>query len=651
MVGYLWLVVALPLLGCAINAIFGGAFSKRTIAAIACGSVLLAFIVGIFVFLDLGTYAVKDQFQLSVPYVWIGSADTHVDLSFLADPLSMVMVLVVSGVSFLIHVYSTGYMWHPAYTTDERQQTGEYRRFFVYLNLFVASMLLLVTAGNYLLLLVGWEGVGLCSYLLISFEFRRRSAMLAGIKAFVVNAIGDVALLIGIVVLYTQLGSVGYSQVFGGVGNLQSTTPTFVALLFLFAATAKSAQIPLYTWLPDAMEGPTPVSALIHAATMVTAGVYLLARSYPLLQHAPVASAAVAVIGVATAFFAATMGLVQPDLKRVLAYSTISQIGYMFLAIGVAGYSAAIFHLMTHAFFKALLFLAAGNVIHALLRPGEDIGEQDMRKMGGLHSKLPTTHWTMIIGGLALAGMFPVSGFWSKDAILGDALLRNFWLYLFGLITAGLTAFYTFRLIYMTFRGRFRGPRELYNHAHEAPANMLAPVTILAVLAAVGGLLQIPGLWTIFSNYLDGTFARFPAPQGVTVPQENTTQFWLLAIVAIAVAGVGILVAWQWYDRNAARRTPEATARRVPALYQLLLNKYYVDEAYDGAVVQPAMAIGQVVTGVFDHLVVDGIVRGVAAGLDAIGAGLRTLQTGYVRQYMLSMLVGAVVIVAFLLTR
>jgi NADH-quinone oxidoreductase subunit L len=359
----------------------------------------------------------------------------------------------------------------------------------------------------------------------------------------------------------------------------------------------------------------------------------------------------VAVIGVATAFFAATMGLVQPDLKRVLAYSTISQIGYMFLAIGVAGYSAAIFHLMTHAFFKALLFLAAGNVIHALLRPGEDIGEQDMRKMGGLHSKLPTTHWTMIIGALALAGMFPVSGFWSKDAILGDALLRNFWLYLFGLITAGLTAFYTFRLIYMTFRGRFRGPRELYNHAHEAPANMLAPVTILAVLAAVGGLLQIPGLWTVFSGYLDGTFARFPAPQGVTVPQENTAQFWLLAIVAIAVAGAGILVAWQWYDRNAARRTPEAAARRVPALYQLLLNKYYVDEVYDGAVVQPAMAIGQVVTGVFDRLVVDGIVRGVAAGLDAIGAGLRTLQTGYVRQYMLSMLIGAVVIVAFLLTR
>ncbi|HEY8743693.1 MAG TPA: NADH-quinone oxidoreductase subunit L [Chloroflexota bacterium] len=651
MVGYLWLVVALPLLGCAINTLFGAAFSKRTIAAIACGAVLASFIVGLFVFLDLGTYAARDQFQLFVPYVWIGGADTHVDLSFLADPLTMVMVLVVSGVSFLIHVYSTGYMWHPAYTSDERQQTGEYRRFFVYLNLFVASMLLLVTAGNYLLLLVGWEGVGLCSYLLISFEFRRRAAMVAGIKAFVVNAIGDVALLIGILVLYTQLQSVSFSDVFTNVGKLQGDAPTFVALLFLFAATAKSAQIPLYTWLPDAMEGPTPVSALIHAATMVTAGVYLLARSYPLLQHAPVAGAVVAVIGVATAFFAATMGLVQPDLKRVLAYSTISQIGYMFLAIGVAGYSAAIFHLMTHAFFKALLFLAAGNVIHALIRPGEDLGEQDIRRMGGLHSKLPTTHWTMLIGALALVGMFPVSGFWSKDAILGDALLRNFWLYLFGLITAGLTAFYTFRLIYMTFRGRYRGPKELYNHAHEAPATMLVPVMILAVLAAAGGLLQIPGRWTVFSDYLNGTFGRFPAPQGVTVPQENVAQFWLLAIVAVAVAGAGIALAWQWYDRAAAQRSPEAVARRVPALYQLLLNKYYIDEAYDGAVVRPTVAIGNFVTGVFDRLVVDGIVWGVAAGLEAIGAGLRTLQTGYVRQYMLSMLVGAVVIVGFLLTR
>ncbi len=651
MVNLLWLVVALPLLGCAINALFGAAFSKRVVAAVACGSIGLAFILGIYAFLDLNTYSVQDQFKVSAPYTWIGSADTHVDLSFLADPLAMVMVLVVSGVSFLIHVYSTGYMWHPAYAKTEREQTGEYRRFFVYLNLFVASMLLLVTAGNYLLLLVGWEGVGLCSYLLISFEFRRHSAMAAGIKAFVMNAIGDVALLIGIVILYTQLNSVEFSQVFANAGKLSGNSATIVTLLFLFAATAKSAQIPLYTWLPDAMEGPTPVSALIHAATMVTAGVYLMARSYPLLQLSPTTGGVVAVIGIATAFFAATIALVQPDLKRVLAYSTISQLGYMFMAVGVAAYGAAIFHLMTHAFFKALLFLAAGNVIHALPRPGQDLGEQDMRKMGGLHSKLPTTHWAMTIGALALAGMIPVSGFWSKDAILGAALRGNVLLYLFGLLTALLTAFYIFRLIYLTFWGRFRGPREQYNHAHEAPTNMVGPVAVLAVLAAIGGLIQIPGVWTVFSDYLAGTFTRFPAPAGAALPAESALQFWALAIIAIIVAAIGIGVAYVFYLRGVAARLPERVAGSVPPLYRLLFNKYYVDEAYDVAVVRPGVGVGSFIGAIFDRQLLDGVVKAVAGGLGGLGQGLRTLQTGYVRQYLLSMLVGVVVIIAFLLTR
>ncbi len=651
MVGALWLVVALPLLGCAINAIFGQWLSKRLIGLIACGVVLLSFVVGLLVFFSLNTLPVDQRAQVVVPYTWIPGVSTTVLLSFLADPLSVVMVLIVSGVSFLIHVYSTGYMWHPAYAHDEQSQQGEFRRFFVYLNLFVASMLLLVTSANYLLTLVGWEGVGLCSYLLIAFEFRRRSAADAGIKAFVVNAIGDVSFLIGILLLFTQLNSVEYTTVFSQAGKLGPGMATAVVLLFLFAATAKSAQLPLHTWLPDAMEGPTPVSALIHAATMVTAGVYLLARSYPLVAESPYAGGVIAVVGIATAFFAATIGLVQPDLKRVLAYSTISQLGYMFVAVGVAGYAAAIFHLMTHAFFKALLFLAAGNVIHALIPRGQDLGEQDMRRMGGLQAKLPRTFWSMLVGALALAGMFPVSGFWSKDAILGDALLRNFWLYLFGLITALLTAFYIFRLMGMTFRGQFRGDPELYDHAHEAPPNMLGPVIVLAILAAIGGFVEIPGLWRLFSGYLAGTFTHYAVPAAAQLPAESAVQFWLLAIVAVAVALTGIGLAWNWYGGSIQREAPARLAAQLSGLYRLLVGKYFIDELYDTIFVKPALAISRFLAQVFDRELLDGVVRGVAVALGGIGQGLRTIQTGYVRQYLLSMLVGAVVIIAFLLIR
>ncbi|MCL4545562.1 MAG: NADH-quinone oxidoreductase subunit L [Chloroflexi bacterium] len=651
MVAALWLVVAFPLLGCAIVALFGQWLTKQAIGAVASGAVLLSFVVGLLVFFSLNGYPVDQRAQVVTPYTWIPGAQTVVNLSFLADPLSIVMVLIVSGVSFLIHVYSTGYMWHPAYTASETDQRGEFRRFFVYLNLFVASMLLLVTSDNFLLTMVGWEGVGLCSYLLISFEFRRNAATVAGIKAFVVNAIGDAAFLIGILLLFTRLGSVEYSSVFSQVGKLGAGMATAVALLFLFASTAKSAQIPLHTWLPDAMEGPTPVSALIHAATMVTAGVYLLARSYPLIAASPYAGGVIAVVGISTAFFAATIGLVQPDLKRVLAYSTISQLGYMFVAIGVAGYAAAIFHLMTHAFFKALLFLAAGNVIHALIPEGADLGEQDMRRMGGLQAKLPRTFGAMLVGALALAGMFPMSGFWSKDAILGDALLRNFWLYLFGLITALFTAFYIFRLMGMTFRGHFRGDAQLYEHAHEAPSNMLIPVTILAALAAVGGLLEIPGLWRVFSGYLAGTFTHYQIPASAQLPEESAIQFWLLAIVAIAVALSGIGVAWNWYGGQRIKDAPATLAQQANGLYRLLLGKYFVDELYDTAIVKPTLAISDFLGRVFDREVLDGIVRGVAMLLGGVGQGLRSIQTGYVRQYLLSMLVGVVIIVAFLLIR
>ncbi len=649
MVSLIWLVVVYPLAGALINTLFGKSFSKQTIGTIACGSVLLSFVTGLFAFASLSGFAQADQFQVISLYRWIGSGDTTINMSFLADPLSMVMVLVVSGVSFLIHVYSTGYMWHPAYTENEQQQQGEFRRFFVYMNLFVASMLLLVTASNYLLLLVGWEGVGLCSYLLISFEFRRRSAMVAGIKAFVVNAIGDVALLIGIVILYTLANSTEYGDVFPKAASLGTTPNTWITLLFLFAATAKSAQIPLYTWLPDAMEGPTPVSALIHAATMVTAGVYLMARSYPLLQFAPTTALIVAIIGVATAFFAATIGLVQPDLKRVLAYSTISQLGYMFIGIGVGGYGSSIFHLMTHAFFKAALFLCAGNVIHALINEHTGLGEQDMRNMGGLRAKLPSTYLAMVIAGLALAGMFPVSGFWSKDAILGAALQSNVLFYLIGLLTAGLTAFYTFRLIYLTFHGAYRGPKELYEHAHEAPSNMVVPIGILAVLAAIGGLVQIPGLWTLFDDYLGGTFNRYPAAQPIAVEQVGT--FWTLALVAIIVVGIGILIAWRFYGTPAGEATPKRLATQFGGLYNVILNKWYVDEGYDAAVVRPTLGIAAFFATVVDHQIIDGVVMGVGSAIGTVGEGLRSLQTGFVRQYMLSMLVGVVVIVAFLLAR
>jgi NADH-quinone oxidoreductase subunit L len=513
----------------------------------------------------------------------------------LLDPLSAVMLGVVTGVGFLIHVYSTGYMAHE----------GGYYRFFGYLNLFMFSMLVLVLGNNLLLLFVGWEGVGLCSYLLIGFYFLRKSASDAGKKAFIVNRIGDAGFVLGLLLLLNAIGTLRFTEIgpaieAGGftVGN---GVMTAIALLLFVGATGKSAQIPLYVWLPDAMEGPTPVSALIHAATMVTAGVYMITRMNMVFQLAPVALAAVAMIGAVTAIYAASMGLVQHDIKRVLAYSTVSQLGYMFLALGVGAFTAGIFHLMTHAFFKALLFLGSGSVIHALG------GEQDMRKMGGLWSKIPITAWTFLLATIAISGIPPLAGFVSKDAILAASFNARPLLWAIGFVTAGMTAFYMFRLVFLTFFGESRVPHDVEHHIHESPRSMTVPLMILAVLSVVGGWIGWPeslGGSDHFAKFLDPVIARH-AEVIAAVPEatQYTTEYELMA-VSVLVALVGIGLARFFYLRRPT--IPGTLAARWGGLYRLIYNKYYVDQIYDAMFVNRTKDLGTTL-GAFDRGVIDGL--------------------------------------------
>jgi len=636
----LYLVPLFPLVSATILLIVGKRLGNRVSGFLACSSIFLSFLVSCWAFIGLmGLSSEKRQF-LHTAYQWVTSGNFIVSISFLLDPLSAVMMIVVSGVSFVIHVYSIGYM----------HGDSRYTRYFGFLNLFVFFMLCLVMAGNLFLLYLGWEGVGLCSYLLIGFWFEKIENARAGMKAFIVNRIGDFGFLLGLILLFWDLGSLDILTLNGSATALSPARVTLICLLLFMGATGKSAQLPLYVWLPDAMAGPTPVSALIHAATMVTAGVYMVARMHFLFDLSPFASSVVAWVGGLTAVYAATIALVQNDIKRVLAYSTISQLGYMFIGVGVGAYAAGIFHLVTHSFFKALLFLGAGSVMHALG------GETDLRKMGGLRSKVPWTFWTMFIGCMAIAGVPGLSGFFSKEAILGAALEKNVGIGVLGIVGAGLTAFYMFRLLFMTFFGAEHPPQveEARNRlVHESPWVMLLPLVILAVLSMIGGHLGVEG-------FLESFFEGTP-------PIEGGGGLVMGLSILMALGGIG--VAYLLYI--ALPGVPQFLAWKFSGIYRLLLNKYYVDEIYNAVFVAFVMGLKDILarfdlnvidravdmtgeagarvsfaSGDFDLQRVDGAVNALAEGIISGGANLRRVQTGYLQNYFLIALAGAVVMVA-----
>jgi NADH-quinone oxidoreductase subunit L len=667
----IWLVPLLPAIGAIIQLLWGRKLSNRAVSLVSVGLPGLSFLWAVGCFLQL--LHLKGTPFTKILYTWLSAGPFHlsngslaqlnVELGFQLDALSAVMMLVVTGVGFLIHVYSIGYMGHE----------GGYYRFFGYMNLFMFSMLTLVLADNYLMMFIGWEGVGLCSYLLIGFYFHRRSASDAGKKAFVMNRVGDAGFLLGVMLMAVTFGSLNFIEVTEAARSGQfaagDSVITAICILLFIGATGKSAQIPLYTWLPDAMEGPTPVSALIHAATMVTAGVYMVARSNALFILAPTALGLVAGIGAATAIWAASIGLAQNDIKRVLAYSTVSQLGYMFLACGVAAFGAGIFHLMTHAFFKALLFLGSGSVIHALA------GEQDMRKMGALWSKLPTTAKTMLVGTLAISGAPLFSGFVSKDEILWQAFASPYGrglLWFVAIVTAGLTAFYMFRLFFLTFAGRSRVPQEVEHHIHESPRVMTLPLVILATGAAVAGFVGWPralGGANHFEHFLEPVFEN--PTMRASVHHAWSLEFGLM-VGAVLVAAAGFYVAYLWYVKRP--EVPERVAVAAAPAYRLILNKYYVDELYDALFVNRVKNLGDaaaafdlgVVDGgvngtgwftrfaaeisrLWDLWVIDGLVNVMAFAVKVLSYPVRIIQTGLVQTYALLIVLGVLVFMGYYL--
>ena len=579
------LIPVFPLLAVLVNGLFGHRYSHDMAHRLAWGSVGLSFLCTLGVFTDVMRTGTPHEV---IVYQWIFGDDLTINLAYLVDPLTCAWLLIVTGVGFLIHVYSVGYMHGEAGFT----------RFFTYMNLFMVSMLLLVMGNNYLVLFIGWEGVGLCSYLLIGYYYDKVSAAKAATKAFVVNRIGDAGFLVAIFLVFINFKTLDYTKVFAQVGQLSPDMATAIALCLFVGAIGKSAQLPLHTWLPDAMEGPTPVSALIHAATMVTAGVYMVVRNHAIFDLSPLAMSVVAFVGGGTALFAATIGLVQSDIKRVLAYSTVSQLGYMFLGCGIGAYTASVFHVMTHAFFKALLFLAAGSVIHALS------GEQDIRKMGGLSSRIPWTHRLFLIGTIAIAGLPPLAGFWSKDEIMAHAFTNQHYL-LYGMAAFGalMTSFYMFRLTYLTFYGSSRMDPHTVEHVHESPMVMVVPLMVLAFLSIVGGvILGFPPEHGWLHGFLGpavGVVGEHEAGAGLTV---------LLMSIAIVIALMGWGLAHFLYAVSPA--TADGWAERFSAAYRILLNKYYVDELYDLMFVEPLKRLGAILDW-FDRTVIDGLVRGV----------------------------------------
>jgi NADH-quinone oxidoreductase subunit L len=617
-----WLIPAFPLAAFLVNALFGRRWLKRWTGPLASAAIAASAVVAIGVFLEVHAGALRTTVPL---YTFISVADFHVDVAALVDPLSSAMLLMVTVISFLIHVYAIGYMAHD----------HGFWRFFSWFPLFVFAMLILVLADNYLVMFVGWEGVGLCSYLLIGFWFERPEPAGAAKKAFVMNRIGDWGFTIGMITTFLVFGSLNFVDVFDRVAKDPPAQGvlSLICLAFFLGATGKSAQLPLYSWLPDAMEGPTPVSALIHAATMVTAGVYLVARSTPLFEAAGPVLAAVGGVGALTAIFAATIALVQFDIKRVMAYSTVSQLGYMFLALGVGAPIAAMFHLITHAFFKALLFLGSGSVIHG-------IGDvQDMRRMGGLRSKMPLTYWTMVIAGGALAALPPLAGFWSKDEILGSAFKNGYpILWVVGVFTGGLTAIYVTRAIWLTFHGQPRD-HQLFEHAHESPRVMTVPLLVLAAGSVLVGFIGFPpdnGFLHAFLRPAIETASGATAETGT-----NWSEFLTFAAISTAVGVGGILLGLSMYARG--RPDPAAVSRAAGPYYDVLVNKYYVDELYDRRLVDVTKAFAGAAWA-FDIHIIDGLVNRLGWAIKLGGSGLRRAQTGIVGNYALSIVAGLLLV-------
>lgn len=625
---FAWLIPVLPLLGFILIGILNKRLPVTLSGGIASAAVFLSFLLALGVFAEVSAPdAVPERVVL---FDWIHVGDLRIDFSFLLDRLSAIMLLVVTGVGALIHIYSIGYMQHEP----------DHPRFFAYLNLFIFFMLLLVMGSNYIVMFAGWEGVGLCSYLLIGFWFKNNDYNNAAKKAFIMNRIGDLGFLLGVFLIYVTFGSVSYKEVFEGAKNFSADDPaiTAICILLFIGAMGKSAQIPLYTWLPDAMAGPTPVSALIHAATMVTAGIYMVVRSNVLYALAPYASEIVAIIGLATAFFAATIGLKQTDIKKVLAYSTVSQLGYMFVALGVGAYDTALFHVVTHAFFKALLFLGAGSVIHAMS------GEQDVRRMGGLKKSLPVTHLTFLIGTLAITGIPPFAGFFSKDEILAVTHGHSLTMFTLLAITSVLTAVYMFRLYWLVFYGQFRGSEHQKAHLHESPFTMTLPLMVLAVLSTLGGFLGIPAIFHaphLLHEYLSPLIWRSNG-------HEVSHHFeYLLIGTSLVVLAIIIYLTHATY---VTRKTVPEEDDAIPAgLPRMLANKYYIDELYAALITKPLDALSAFTAKYIENGFIDGLVNGTGKALNGFSSLLRFSQTGNVGAYIFSMVIGIILILLYTL--
>ena len=614
-----WLIPVLPLVGFLLTGLFRNYLSKALTGIIGCGTILAAFVLSVLIFGEVRQAGAQPVTVTLFDFISVGKLS--IPFSFLVDQLSVLFLLIITGVGFLIHLYSTSYM--------HEEDGPQYARYFAYLNLFVFSMLLLVLGSNFVILFIGWEGVGLCSYLLIGYWFKNLDFGNAAKKAFIMNRIGDLGFLIAIFLMINEFGSVDFNSVFGRASGASVGYLTAITMLLFVGATGKSAQIPLYTWLPDAMAGPTPVSALIHAATMVTAGIYMIARSHVLYDLTPVTQTVVAVIGLATALLAASIALKQNDIKKVLAYSTVSQLGYMFLGLGVGAYTGAVFHVMTHAFFKALLFLGAGSVIHAMG------GEQDMRKMGGLGKFLPVTRATFLIGCIAIAGIPPFSGFFSKDEILSAAYGKSPVYYVIGVFTALLTAFYMFRLYATTFMGSFRGTHDQEHHLHESPAPMTIPLIVLAILAVFAGFLGIPDVMAPNAHLL-GHYLAPVLGEGASGPEVSHGTEWGLMGVSVLLALIGTFVAVGRFSKRPELGEPTGFGK-------VLANKWYVDEFYNAIIVRPLDLLAQFLV-FFDKNVIDAIVNGVGRLVQYGSRQLRLIQSGQVGGYVLLMVVGIIVL-------
>ncbi|HRH66183.1 MAG TPA: NADH-quinone oxidoreductase subunit L [Bacteroidia bacterium] len=621
-----WLIPVFPLIGFLVISLGQKILPKSLTGILASLTVLASFLLSAGIF-----FQAPPAPETIFVFDWIQSGSLSIPFSFLIDQVSITMLLIVTGVGFLIHVYSIGYM---------KDDEG-FSRYFSYLNLFVFFMLLLVLGSNYIVLFAGWEGVGLCSYLLIGFWFKNTEYNKAANKAFIMNRIGDLGFLLGIILIYVTFGSVSFNEVFSAAKSLPDNQPiiTAITLLLFIGAMGKSAQIPLYTWLPDAMAGPTPVSALIHAATMVTAGIYMVVRSNILYSISPFTLEVVTITGMATALFAATIALAQTDIKKVLAYSTVSQLGYMFVALGVGAYSTALFHVTTHAFFKALLFLAAGSVIHAMS------GEQDVRRMGGLRKKLPVTFAVFAIGTFAISGVPPFAGFFSKDEILAKVWVQSPVLFFFLAVTSVLTAIYMFRLFFLTFYGSFRGTHDQGHHLHESPPSMTIPLVVLAILSTVGGFIGLPSVFSehhLFGGFLDSALS---SPASMLQSETSHNFEWTLIIVSILT--LALIIYWAYRNYVISRKIPATEESEFKPAFRVLYHKYYVDEIYNTIIVKPLYGIGNFFWKIVDNTLVDGVVNGVNKSVVLAGRTLRFVQTGNVGFYIFAMVFGIIAILLY----